>query len=327
MSSRKAPGFRLSTPRALLFARGMKLLLVDGHYYVYRSFFAIQKLNNSSGEPTNAIYGFIKTLRRMMKDLAPDLAAVVWDRGLPKRRTEMQPGYKQQRAEMPDLLKPQLRCIQEEIVPLLGFPGVGLDDTEADDLMASYTCTARGRGYEVVLATNDKDLFQLVDDRVKVYTTNKTDLATPKDTHALLGEEAVRRKWGVSPAQIGDVLALIGDSVDNIPGVPGLGPKNAAGLVQEFGGVEKLLASLDAVSKEGLREKLKAGRAQIEQNREMVRLETDLPLPVPLDDLVVRPRYAELLPTLERCEFKSLLEEIRLESARTPTATQGDLFG
>src|SRR4051812_765774 len=225
----------------------MKLLLIDGHYYVYRSFFAIQKLNNSKGDPTNAIYGFIKTLRRMVKDLAPDLAAVVWDRGLPKRRTDMQPAYKQQRVEMPDLLVPQCACIQEEIVPLLGFPGVGLDDTEADDLMASYTCAARRRGDEVVLATNDKDLFQLVDEKVRVYSTNKTDLASPKDAFALLGEEAVLKKWDVSPAQIGDVLALIGDSVDNIPGIPGLGPKTAAALVKEFGTIDKLLDGIDRV--------------------------------------------------------------------------------
>lgn len=314
----------------------MKLLLVDGHYYVYRSFFAIRELSNSKGDPTNAIYGFIKTIRRMVKDLSPDLAAVVWDRGLPKRRTEMQPAYKQQRVEMPDLLVPQCACIQDEIVPLLGFPGVGLDDTEADDLMASYTCAARRQGHEVVLATNDKDLFQLVDDRVKVYTTNKTDLATPKDTHALLGVESVQKKWGVAPEQIGDVLALIGDTVDNIPGVSGLGPKSAATLIQEFGSIENLLASLDSVKKDGLREKLKAAREQIAQNREMVRLDLDLPLPLPLEELVVRPRYTDLVNVLERCEFKGLLEEIRLEAAKmTPVAaaaphvqfTQGDLFG
>ena len=314
----------------------MKLLLVDGHYYVYRSFFAIRELSNSKGEPTNAIYGFIKTLRRMVKDLSPDLAAVVWDRGLPKRRTEMQPAYKQQRVEMPSLLVPQCDSIQNEIVPLLGFPGVSLEDTEADDLMASYTCAARRAGHEVVLATNDKDLFQLVDDRVKVYTTNKTDLATPKDTHALLGAESVLKKWGVAPEQIGDVLALIGDTVDNIPGVSGLGPKSAATLIQEFGGIDKLLASVDSVKKDGLREKLKAAREQIAQNREMVRLDLDLPLPLPLEELVVRPRYTDLVSVLERCEFKGLLEEIRLEAAKAaPVAavapqvqfTQGDLFG
>ena len=145
----------------------MKLLLVDGHYYVYRSFFAIRDLSNSKGEPTNAIYGFIKTLRRMVKDLAPDLGAVVWDEGLPARRTELQPAYKQHRAEMPAEMRPQLAFIRD-IVPLLGFHSVSLPDTEADDLMASYACAAVGRKMEVILATNDKDLFQFVDENFRI---------------------------------------------------------------------------------------------------------------------------------------------------------------
>lgn len=310
----------------------MKLLLIDGHYYVYRSFFAIRELSNSRGEPTNAIYGFIKTVRRMVKDLAPDYAAVIWDEGLPKRRVELQPAYKQQRSEMPDLMKPQLTFIQK-IVPLLGFASLALPDTEADDLMASYAVAARARGDEVVLATNDKDLFQLVDDRVKVYSTNKADLAAPSDAFALLGAEAVRKKWNVTPPQIGEVLALIGDSVDNIPGVDGIGAKGAAALLAAHGSLDALLANLDAVKSERIREKLKASRALIEQNREMVRLDLDLPLPRPLDALAIQPRYAELIPELEWCEFKSLFAEIRSEAAtQAPAAsarplTQGDLFG
>ena len=110
----------------------------------------------------------------MVKDVQPDLGAVIWDVGMPKRRTELQPAYKQQRTEMPDLMKPQLNFIQD-LVPLLGFASLGVDDTEADDLMASYTCAARRRGDEVILATNDKDLFQLVDEKVKVYSTAKAD--------------------------------------------------------------------------------------------------------------------------------------------------------
>ena len=184
----------------------------------------------------------------------------------------------------------------------------------------------RRAGYEVVLATNDKDLFQLVEDGVKVYSTNKTDLATPKDTHALLGAETVLKKWGVTPTQIGDVLALIGDSVDNIPGVAGLGPKGAAALVVAHGSVEKLLANLDGVAKEALREKLSNAREQILQNREMVRLDTDLPLPIPLEELRITPRHADLIRAMERCEFKSLLEEVRREAAAASPATQGELF-
>jgi 5'-3' exonuclease len=304
----------------------MRLLLIDGHYYAYRSFFAIQSLQNAKGEPTNAIYGFIKTVRRMIKDLRPDLGAIIWDDGAPKRRTELQPAYKQQRAEMPDLLRQQLRAIQADIAGGLGFHGLSLPDTEADDLMASYACAARRRGYDVVLATNDKDLFQLVEDGVRIYSTNKADLAAPKDSHILLGKDAVLKKWGVAPSQIGDVLALIGDTVDNIPGVNGLGPKGAAALVTAHGSVEKLLANLEAVTKDGLREKLAAAREQIHQNREMVRLDTDLPLPVPLDDLRIVPRYPALLAAMERCDFKSLLEEVRAESAQASPATQGELF-
>lgn len=303
----------------------MKLLLIDGHYYVYRSFFAIRDLKNSRGEPTNAIYGFIKTVRRMVKDLAPDLAAVVWDEGLPQRRTELQPAYKQTRAEMPDEMKPQLSFIQN-LVPLLGFASLAATDTEADDLMASYACAARQRDYEVVLATNDKDLFQLVSDGVKVYSTAKADLASPKDTFALLGCESVQKKWGVDPEQIAEVLSLIGDSVDNIPGVAGLGPKGAASLLKAHGSLDSLLANLDTVKNERLREKLHEARERIVQNREMVRLETDLALPMPLEELCYQPRHAELLAALEWCEFKSLMDELKAEAPRPPAVAQGELF-
>ena len=306
----------------------MKVLLVDGNYYVYRSFFAIRELSNSRGEPTNAIYGFVKTLRRMVKDLNPKLGAVVWDEGLPTRRTELQPAYKQQRAEMPPEMRPQLAFIRE-LVPLLGFRSVSLPDTEADDLMASYACEAVQQKMEVVLATNDKDLFQLVADGVRVYTTNKADLPTPKDTYALLDGASVQKKWGVPPERVGDVIALIGDTVDNIPGVAGLGPKNAAHLLNTHGSLDALLADLNAVQNERIREKLIAAREQILQNRQMVQLDTDLPLPAPLDALRVEPKYEELIAVVEKCEFKSLLQEIRAEAAavgKVQSDMQGELF-
>ena len=309
----------------------MKLLLIDGHYYVYRSFFAIQNLSNSRGEPTNAIYGFVKTVRKMIKDVQPDRAAVLWDVGLPKRRTELQPEYKVNRAEMPDPMRPQLEFIQR-IVPMMGLASIGVDDTEADDLMACYTKAACANGdAEVVLATNDKDLFQLVDGCVRVYSTNKSDLASPKDSHALLGAEAVRAKWGVEPNQIGDILALIGDSVDNIPGVPGFGPKTAVNLLRECGSLEAILGDLSVVKNEKLRSKLEGARSQIVANREMVRLDCHLDLPVPIDDLVIRPRYDELISALRGCEFKGLLAEVEAEAATAVSRvaageSQGELF-
>src|SRR4029079_18256993 len=143
-----------------------------------------------------------------------------------------------------------------------------LPDTEADDLMGCYSIAACRDDIEVVLATNDKDLYQLVGPCVKVYTTARADLASPRDAFALLGEEEVTGKWGVPPALIGDVLAIAGDTVDNIPGV-GIGRKTAAGLIREHGGLEVLLANLASVKSLKTREKLQRGREQILPNRQM----------------------------------------------------------
>ena len=303
----------------------MRLLLIDGHYYVYRSFFAIPNLSNSRGEPTNAIFGFTKTLRLMVKHLQPDLGAVVWDEGLPQKRVELQPAYKETRKEMPKPMVPQLEFIQK-LTPLLGFRNISLPDTEADDLMGCYAIGAGKRtGMEVVLATNDKDLFQLVGPCVKVYTTAKADLASPKDAFALLGEEQVTAKWDVPPGLIGDVLALTGDSVDNIPGV-GIGRKSAAALIREFGGLEPLLNNIDKVKSVRTREKLANAREQILQNRKMVDLDCEMELPVAIDELRIEPDYAALISALEKCEFKSLLREVRDEAARVSTLVQANLL-
>ena len=303
----------------------MKLLLIDGHYYVYRSFFAIPNLSNSRGEPTNAIFGFTKALRLMLKHLKPDLGAVVWDEGVPQKRVELQPAYKETRKEMPKPMIPQLEFIQK-LTPLLGFQNISLPDTEADDLMGCYAIAACKRpGMEVVLATNDKDLYQLVGPCAKVYTTAKTDLASPKDAFALLGEDQVTAKWEVPPKLIGDVLALTGDSVDNIPGI-GLGRKTAAALIREFGGLEPLLNNIDKVKNARTREKLANACGQILQNRKMVDLDCDLELPVPIDQLRIEPDYPSLVRALEQCEFKSLLQEVRDEAARVGIGRQGNLL-
>jgi 5'-3' exonuclease len=304
----------------------MRLLLIDGHYYVYRSFFAIPNLSNSRGEPTNAIFGFTKTLRLMVKHLQPQLGAVVWDEGVPQRRVKLQPAYKETRKEMPTPMIPQLDFIQK-LTPLLGFQNISLPDTEADDLMGCYAIAACKRsGMEVVLATNDKDLYQLVGPCVKVYTTAKADLASPKDAFVLLGEEHVTAKWDVPPKLIGDVLALTGDSVDNIPGVSGLGRRTAAALIREFGGLERLLANIDKVKNARTREKLGNAREQILQNRKMVDLDCHLELPVAIDKLRIRPDYPALIAALEKCEFKSLLQEVRDEAARAGAEVKSSLL-
>jgi DNA polymerase-1 len=256
-----------------------------------------------------------------MKHLQPELGAVVWDEGVPQKRMELQPAYKETRKEMPRPMIPQLDFIQK-LTPLLGFQNISLPDTEADDLMGCYAIAACERAeMEVVLATNDKDLYQLVGPCVKVYTTAKADLASPKDAFALLGEAQVTAKWDVPPKLIGDVLALTGDPVDNIPGI-GLGRKTAAALICEFGGLEALLNNIEKVKSVRTREKLANTQEQILQNRKMVELDCRLELPVPIDQLRIEPDYPELLASLESCEFKSLLQEVRDEAQRAGTLTQ-----
>ena len=304
----------------------MKLLLIDGHYYVYRSFFAIPNLSNSKGEPTNAIFGFTKTLRLMLKHLQPDLGAVFWDEGMPERRVKLQPAYKETRKEMPLPMVPQLELIQDKLTALLGFKGISLPNTEADDLMGCYAMAAcKRKGMEVVLATNDKDLYQLIGPCVKVYTTAKADLVSPKDAFALLGEAESTAKWGVPPKMIGDVLALTGDSVDNIPGVAGLGRKTASALIKEFGGLDNLLAKIDKVKSDKMRIKLTAARAQIEQNRKMVELDCHMELPLPIDQLKIEPQYSGLIEELEKCEFKSLMQEVKAEAAKAGILAQQEM--
>ncbi len=303
----------------------MRLLLIDGHYYIYRSFHAIRNLQNSRGEPTNAIYGFVRAVRRMLADLRPELGAVIWDSGPPARRIALQSTYKQHRAEMPEDLRRQEPLIQE-ICPLLGLASLSISEVEADDLIACYAEAAAAIGIEVDIATNDKDLFQLVRPGVFIYSTNKADLVAPSDSCALLGEGDVFKKWGVPPVHIGEVLALTGDASDNIFGVEGIGPKTATELVRQHGKVSDLLANLKEVKNENLRKKLDAARERILQNREMVRLDLDLPLPRPVKDLRIRPQFSQLIEKLERYEFKSLLTEVKREAEHNPRAAQKELF-
>ena len=259
----------------------------------------------------------------MLKHLRPDLGAVFWDEGLPKRRVDLQPAYKETRKEMPRPMIPQLDFIQK-LTPLLGFKNVSLPDTEADDLMGCYAIAATKRDIEVVLATNDKDLYQLVGPTVKVYTTAKADLGSPKDGFALLGEREVISKWEVPPPLIGDVLAIAGDSVDNIPGAR-IGRKTAAALIREHGSLDQLFADLNKVKSASTREKLLNARDQILQNRRMVELDCAMELPAAIDDLRIKPDYTGLIRALEECEFKSLLQEVRDEAAKASASSQSEL--
>lgn len=303
----------------------MRLLLVDGHYYAYRSFFAIRDLTNTRGEPTNAVFGFVKALRKMLADVQPDAAAVVWDAGLPERRMELLPAYKQQREETPGDLAKQLPVI-EEAVTALGLRNVRLDRHEADDLIASYTAAARKKDARVVIATNDKDIYALVGDGVTIYSTNKSDLKDPKDSFALLGPAEVEEKWGVPPSRIPDVLALTGDAVDNIPGVEGVGPKTAAKLVREHGSTALLAENPALISNVKLREKVAACADRLRDNLELVRLERDLPLPLTPHELAIVPDPSAVVALARKCEFRSLLAEYEKPAKAARSSGQGELF-
>jgi len=285
-----------------------RILLVDGHYFLYRSFFAIQGLTNSRGEPTNAIFGFVKALLKMFEDVQPTAAAVVWDYGMPQHRVELQPQYKQNRPPMPDDLRVQERWLQEHITAF-GPASVRVKNCEADDLIASYVKVARAAGYEVVIATNDKDIWQLVGEGVSIYSTGKTS------DFALLGPREVEEKWGVPPALIGDILALTGDASDNIPGVEGIGEKTAAKLIAQFGSLANLLANVEKIEQPRAREKIATSRKQILSNAEMVRLDASVPLPMPIEELPVELHYEAATEALRQCECHSLMRSLERKHA------------
>jgi DNA polymerase-1 len=287
----------------------MKLLIVDGHAYAYRAFHAIRGLRSPSGAPTNAIYGFVKMLAKMRAALAPTHLIVVWDGGLSAERMAALPEYKAHRPEMPDDLKPQL----DEIVGYLKAAGIASfcrDGVEADDYIACLARRASDAGMAVVIASSDKDFMQLVSARVGLLNPND------KGETVWTGEQ-VRAKAGVEPARIVDWLSLMGDSVDNIPGVSGVGPKTAADLLKQFGSVENLFARLDEVKSEKVRGALRGAADAVRRNRELVRLKDDLPCDFSPAELAEKPADAGRLRELfARWGFKGMLAALEAETPR-----------
>jgi DNA polymerase I len=279
-----------------------RLLIVDGHAYAYRAFHAIRQLHGPDGRPTNAIYGFVKMLGKMRAALAPAALMVVWDGGLSAERMAALPEYKTQRPEMPADLRPQL----DEMARYLAAAGVASfcgDGIEADDYIACLARRAADAGWNVVIASSDKDFMQLVSDRIGLWNPN--DKAATVWTR-----EQVRAKAGVEPAQVADWLALMGDAVDNIPGVPGVGPKTAAELVQQFGSVAALFARLAEVKSEKLRAALRHSAEAVRRNLRLVQLH-EVPCEFTPEQLAVRPADLEQLRELfRRWGFQGLLQSL-----------------
>jgi DNA polymerase-1 len=295
-------------------AAAERLLIVDGHAYAYRAFHAIRGLSSPTGAATNAIYGFIRMLGKLVARAKPSHAVVVWDGGLAPERMKLLPEYKAQRPPMPAALEEQL----DEITAYLRAANMASfmqESCEADDCIAALAQQAVGAGWEVVIASSDKDFMQLVSPRVWLLNPNDK-------TEAFWGAEEVRAKTGVDPAQMVDWLSLVGDSVDNIPGVPGVGPKTAADLLRQFGSSGEMYRRLAEIRLERVRDALAASAELVRRNRELVRLRSETPCAVSLEVLAIKPGNEQALRQLfTRWGFKSLLRE--LEEARMGA---GELF-
>ncbi len=278
-----------------------RLFLIDGYSNIFRAFYAIRNLSNARGEPTNAVFGFVQMLRKLLKDQAPDLVGVALDVSRKTVRSEKFPEYKANRAPMPDDLRVQIPAIRAAI-DAFRIPILQIENYEADDVLGTLARKARAAGYEVVLVSADKDLMQLVEPGVSLFHTGRDKLYDPG---------LVEADFGVPPARVVDVLALMGDASDNVPGVPGIGEKGAKGLIQEFGSLDELLARAGEVSRKAYREGLTEHREMAELSRELVTIHTDLPIDFDPTALRHDPPDAEALRKLySELGFRTLLEEL-----------------
>lgn len=278
------------------------LVLLDGMAVVYRAFYAIKELSTSDGRPTNALFGFIRMLKQAKELRKPTHWAVVFDGGIPDERMELLEDYKAQRPETPSDLEQQMPAI-EKYLDLGAIPWIREEGWEADDLIASMVNWAKPDCLRIRIVTGDKDLFQLVDPQVTIVPASGSG---PE-----MGEEEVRAKTGVNPDQIVDWLALTGDVSDNVPGVPGVGPKTAAKLLQRFGGISGIYDNLEDAGGRKLVESLRENEGVVKRNLLMLRLHKDRPCPLGWDELAVRPPDPlRLIPFFRDVEFTSFAREM-----------------
>ncbi len=283
-----------------------QLYLLDGSSYIYRAYYGIRDLATTGGMPTNAVYGFTKMLLSLLQENKPDYLAVVFDR--PREETfrrEIYPEYKANRDAMPEDLGPQIAYIKR-VLQALSIPALEAPGFEADDVIATLARRYAAEGIQVTVVTGDKDLMQIVSEGICL-------LDTMKDTCS--GPQEVLHRFGVPPELVPDVLGLAGDTSDNIPGVPGIGEKTAAKLVQQFGSLEGVLRWKDLVNGRKRRENLQIYKDQALLSKTLATVRYDVPLEVPLADLQrQRPNLSDLIPLLRELEFEAL------EVAFTPPA-------
>jgi len=305
-----------------------RLFLVDGAHAMYRSYHAIRSLSTSRGLPTNAVYGFTQIVQKVLKDHDPHYFAVVFDTPAPTFRHKRFPAYKANRPPMPEDLSVQIPWIRK-VLEAYRIPVVEMAGYEGDDLMGTYAELARAQDVEAVLVTGDKDLCQLVEDRIRVLDPRRDMLIGPDDVVSL---------FGVTAKQLPDLLALTGDTVDNLPGIPGVGPKTAASLLQRFGSLEELLRRTGEIDKPALRKKVEEHRETVLRTRELVEIFRRVPVDPDLgafrrrepDPAALRALFADLefqrlldtLPaptetTLPRDRYRTVLDEAGLEELAT----------
>jgi len=287
------------------------LVLVDASGYIFRAFHALPPMNRADGTPVNAVLGFSQMLSRLLQTHAGTHIAVVFDASRTTFRNEIYAGYKAHRPEAPPELAPQFALVREATAAF-GTAGVEVEGWEADDVIASYAEAAVAAGGRVTIVSSDKDLMQLVSERVVMQDPIK---------QKLIGPAEVAEKFGVEPARVVDVQALMGDSVDNVPGVPGIGQKTAAGLIGEFGSLDGVLAAAPGMKAGKRRELLIEHADAARMSRQLVTLARDVALPLPLDALVVRePERAGLTNWLTAQGFRSLIARLGLDAPMAPAA-------
>lgn len=305
------------------------LLLIDGTALAYRAYYAFIRspLVNSKGENTSASYGFTTMLLGLLRQHKPDYLAVGFDLAAPTFRHQKYEEYKAQRPPMPEELQPQIPRIKQ-ILKAMNVSILEREGYEADDVLAGLAQQAEARGWSVLIATGDKDFLQIVTERIKVVKPR-----TGKSDEAVYGPLEVEREYGVPPSKIVDILALAGDAVDNVPGVPGIGPKTATELIRKFGSLEEIYRNIEKVEKPRIRKLLQENRDRVDLSRELVTLHVaELP-GLKLTDLKVgEPDRRQLLDLFRELEFESLYREYaltrakKLESHRVAERSEAELL-
>ncbi|MCI0547420.1 MAG: DNA polymerase I [Candidatus Rokubacteria bacterium] len=289
-----------------------RVVLLDGPGYLYRAYHALPFLSTSKGVPAHAVFGMSTMVWKLLREEEPAYVAVAWDPPGPTFREQRFEAYKETRTAMPDDMRPQIPRIMA-LFDALRIPVLEMRGFEADDVLATLVERFRGADLDIILVTGDKDMLQLVGPRVRVLSTMGY-----KNERVVYDEAAVKDKWGVAPGQIPDVLALMGDAIDNIPGIPGVGQKTAARLIAQFGSVERLYESLPLVAGK-LRETLAAHRKQALLAGELAKVSTLVPLEVGLEDLRrVDPDWERLRALWTELEFHTLLRQLPAPTTAAP---------